>query len=458
MQRLALTTCLLLFVAMASPADAKVSAEQAKRLQADLTPLGAERAGNDSGSIPEWTGGLTTPPPGYQGWQGPRINPFADDKPEFVITHENLDQYKANLSAGQIALFGQFDDYKMPVYKTRRSLAKPQHVYDAVYANATRAELVADGEGLTGATIGVPFPIPKSGREVIWNHKVRYRGISVRRWNNQFAVTSSGTFTPVRLREDVTFVYSYPGITPQRIKDANVLLYFLQIVQSPARLAGQILLVHETANQVEETRRAWLYNPGQRRVRRAPNVGYDNPGTGTDGLRTNDQTDMYNGAMDRYTWKLVGKKELYIPYNSYQLNQQKYSYDDVLQARHINQDLTRYELHRVWVVESYLRDGTSHIYKRRTFHVDEDSWQIAVVDCYDNQDRMWRIQEAHLAQAYDPEQILTTGSAAEIIYDLQNSRYIAQALNNEDEQTHSIEVQNPSNYYNPRSMQRFAFQ
>ena len=64
---------------------------------------------------------------------------------------------------------------------------------------------------------------------------------------------------------------------------------------APARLAGEVLLVQETLDQSIENRRAWVYNPGQRRVRRAPNVAFDNPGTNSDNLRTSDQFDMYNG-------------------------------------------------------------------------------------------------------------------------------------------------------------------
>jgi hypothetical protein len=99
----------------------------------------------------------------------------------------------------------------------------------------------------------------------------------------------------------------------------NKILYFKQAVTAPARLAGGILLVHESMNQVKQPRDAWLYNPGQRRVRRAPQVAYDNPGHRADNMRTSDQLDMFNGAPDRYDWKLVGKREIYVPYNAYKL-------------------------------------------------------------------------------------------------------------------------------------------
>jgi len=243
-------------------------------------------------------------------------------------------------------------------------------------------------------------------------------------------VTTAGSYNQVKIREDVMFPYMRKGATPDSIN--NVIIYFLQIVTAPARLAGTITLVHETMDQIKEPRRAWQYNPGQRRLRRAPNVGYDNPGTAADGLRTNDQTNTYNGAMDRYTWKIVGKREMYVPYNSYVLHSDKYKYSDIVKKGHINQDLPRYELHRVWVVDSVTKPGTTHIYKRRTFYLDEDSWAILLVDIYDRRDQLWRWQEAFLAQAYDPKVVLALAPIGETIYDLQSNRYLAQAFNNED--------------------------
>src|SRR5690606_9217560 len=162
-----------------------------------------------------------------------------------------------------------------------------------------------------------------------------------------------------------------------------------------ARLAGNVLLVHETIDQVSEPRRAWIYNSGQRRVRRAPQVAYDGPGTAADGLRTADNYDLYNGSPDRYNWSFKGKKELYIGYNSYKLDEKGLPYDDIIKPGHINQDLTRYELHRVYEVEATLREGTRHIYAKRVFYFDEDSWMASVIDHYDGRGNLWRVAEAH---------------------------------------------------------------
>ena len=439
----------LLFVAL--PAVAKVAPEEAAKLKTTLTPMGGERAANKDGSVPAWDGGLAKAPPCFKGKGTRHCDPVPQDKPLFTNSSANLAQYKDKLSAGQLAMFAKFPStYKMPVYQTRRTAAYPQAVYDATYKNALNAELGGGGEALVNAILGTPFPIPKTGVEPVWNHKVRFRGESGRRWNNQAAVTTSGDYNLVTLREDVAFPYAQAGMTPDKLD--NVISYVLQVVTQPPRLAGTITLVHETMDQVKEPRRAWQYNPGQRRLRRAPNVAYDNPGTGADGLRTNDQTDTFNGATDRYTWKIVGKKEMYIPYNAYKIHSDQYKYSDIIQKGHINQDLTRYELHRVWIVEGEVKPTTTHIYAKRRFYHDEDTWQIALVDIYDRRGAIWRWQEAHTVQNYDPP--LGNGPVLETIYDLQNNRYLAQAMNNEDPETK--EVPFPPSYYDPSNVQKQA--
>jgi hypothetical protein len=313
------------------------------------------------------------------------------------------------------------------VYVSRRTANAPDFIYAATAKNALSADLANEGESLVGAITGIPFPIPKSGVEAMWNHKLRYRGESLRRYNTQLAVQANGAFQPFKLREDVRFQYNFDGITPESLN--NTLLYFLQFATAPERQVGNVTLVHETMDQVKEPRRAWLYNPGQRRIRRAPNVAYDNPGTGSDGLRTNDQLDMFNGATDRYTWKLVGKKEMIVPYNAQKLSDSRNKYSDIAKAKHMNQDLTRYELHRVWVVESELKPTTSHIYKRRTFYVDEDSWTILAADCYDKRDQLWKVQEYHQVSIPWHKRV---GPAGATVYDLQSNRYLVQELSNEE--------------------------
>ena len=426
---------------------AAVSADQAERLGQDLTPLGAERAGNAAGTIPAWTGGITQPPAGYTpGMHHP--DPFAGDQPLHVVTAGNADQYKDRLTAGHLAMFQTYADYKLPVYTSRRSASVPAYVYEATKANATRANLVRDGAGVDGGIIGIPFPIPQNAQEVIWNHLLRFRGLSAVRHIAQAAPTRNGIYTPVDFEEEFYFNYTAPGMTTEKL--GNIVFYFKQEVTGPARLAGYILLVQETLDQLKEPRHAWTYNTGQRRVRRAPNVAYDNPGTASDNMRTSDQLDMFNGAIDRYNWNLVGKKEMIVPYNSYKLHSDRVKHADILTPLHINQDLTRYELHRVWVLEATLKQGTSHVYARRTFYIDEDSWQALVIDQYDSRGKMWRVSEAHCINYYD---VPTFWGTLEVHTDLSQGRYLAFGLDNE-KPMYDFSIKNSPADFTPDSLRR----
>jgi hypothetical protein len=436
----------------ASAAWAAVSAQEAARLGADLTPLGGEKAANADGTIPAWTGGLKSAtdagfPNYHPGDHHP--DPYASDKPLFTITAANLGQYAAKLSEGHKALFKKYADYKMVVYPTHRSGAAPERVYEATKRNATSAKLVPDGNGISGAIAGIPFPIPQSGVEVFWNHVTRYRGVAAALSVGQAPLTAGGDYTLVNFKEEFYFLFYEPGMTEAGLN--NILLFFSQETTGPARLAGEVLLVQETLDQAREARRAWVYNPGQRRVRRAPNVAFDNPGTNSDNLRTADQFDMLNGSPQRYDWKLIGKKEIYVPYNAYRLQDGKLKYRELLHPNHINQDLARYELHRVWVVDATLKPGVSHLYSRRTLYVDEDSWQILAVDCYDARGQLYRVQEGHAMNYYE---LPTLWTDLELVMDLSNGRYLALGLQSEEPKSYDFSIKRTPADYQPSVLER----
>ncbi|MFK5927260.1 MAG: DUF1329 domain-containing protein [Desulfuromusa sp.] len=438
---------LLLVAGLAGQSFAAISAADAARLGNDLTPVGAEKAGNSDGTIPAWDGGITAPPAGYEkGMHHP--DPYAADKIQVTITAANMEQYKDKLTVGHQMLLKTYDSFKMNIYPTHRSAASPQRIYDMTKQVSQTAELINNGDGVTGTVNGIPFPIPKSGIEVLWNHMLRYRGDAVARKIAQAPTTRGGSYTLVKFEDEMSLIYSHAGMTEEKLD--NRILLFRQEVKAPARLAGNVLLVHETLNQIKEPRAAWVYNPGQRRVRRAPNVAYDNPGTASDSLRTSDQFDMFNGAPDRYDWKLVGKKEMYIPYNSYLLHSDKLKYKDILTPLHLNPDYLRYELHRVWVIEATLREGSRHLYKKRTFYVDEDSWQIMVADNYDNRDQLWRVSEGHSINYYEVPTFWTT---LEVHYDLQSGRYLALGLDNESEM-YDFDIKRSDKDYSPGALRR----
>ncbi|PKQ39072.1 DUF1329 domain-containing protein [Pseudomonas sp. YY-1] len=408
---------------------AAVSEQEAAKLGNSLTPLGAEMAGNNAGTIPAWTGGLAIDA-GQVDARGFLSDPYAGEQPLFTITAQNLDQYRDQLTPGQLAMFKRYpESYRMPVYPTHRSSAVPERIYEAARRSALNTGLVEGGNGLSNFNDSryYAFPIPQNGLEVVWNHITRYRGGNLKRSIVQASPQTNGAYTLVNFEDEVAFPDNVPDIDPAKAE--NTLLLFKQRVTAPSRLAGNVLLVHDSLDQVREPRMAWIYNAGQRRVRRAPQVAYDGPGTAADGLRTTDNFDMFSGAPDRYDWKLVGKREAFIPYNNFRLASPQVKYSDILKAGHINQDLARYELHRVWEVEATLKSGERNIYAKRRFFVDEDSWQIALSEHYDGRGQLWRVGEALLFQQYDKQ---VPVYALEALYDVIAGRYIAIGMANEE--------------------------
>lgn len=438
---LALACSLVHYTALAA-----VSPEQAKQLGTTLTPSGAEMNGNADGSIPAWTGGLQKDS-GTLSAEGFLSNPFANEQSLFTITAQNAAQYQDKLTPGQQAMLKHYASYQIPVYPSHRSSSLPDAVYQAARVNATKAKLIEGGNGLTDFTTALPFPIPQSALEVLWNHITRYRGGSVRRTHVQATPLASGKFVPVYFKQQFAFPERVKDFDP--IKSGNVLFYYKQLVTAPARLAGDVVLVHETLNQVQEPRMAWIYNAGQRRVRRAPQISYDGPYPASEGQRIADNLDMYNGAPDRYDWKLIGKRELYIPYNSFKLDSPTLKYADIAQPGHLNPAHTRYELHRVWQIEGTLKSGERHIYAKRVFFIDEDSWQIALADHYDARGTLWRTAEGHLTPLYD---VQVPWLGTETLYDLINGRYIVSGMRNEEKDPIEFGFSSLSSEYTPAAL------
>ncbi|KAA0691860.1 DUF1329 domain-containing protein [Halopseudomonas laoshanensis] len=421
--------------------------QEIDKLGAELTPIGAERAGNAAGTIPEWTGGLGSDA-GEVLDNNFQSNPFAGEQPEFVITAQNYQEHREHLTPGQMALFERYPDtYRMPVFQSKRTVGYPDAVYEQVKRTAGQARLVNGGDGIENFAHDVlAFPIPKSGAEVIWNHHTRYR-LNYKRWYMQAMPQTNGSYTLIKMEEEVAYPQFMPDVDASSMP--NTLLFFKQRVNAPSRLAGNVLLVHDTLDQLQEPRMAWVYNAGQRRVRRAPQVAYDGQGSASDGLRTSDNFAMYNGAPDRYDWKLVGKQEVYIPYNAYRMADRKVKYEDVLQAGHINPEHTRFELHRVWQVQGSLKQGQRHVYAQRNFFVDEDSWMISLADHYDGRGTLWRVGEGHIAFNYKRQ---TAGYAIETLYDLLAGRYIALGMYTEEESAPQYDYQPSYNQFTPAAL------
>lgn len=404
---------------MAALSAQAASDAQIAQLGQSLTPVGAEKAANKDGSIPAWTGGDMKAPAGWKPGQ-PRPDPYAAEKPLYAITAANVAQYAAHLSAGQQELLKTIKNYRMDVYPTHRSCGFPEVVYERSKQNAKGAQLAADGAGLAAATAaGFPFPLPANGVEAMWNHKLRYQGAG--RIEPNFTMLSPRKGSSDFLKIGYTARYLAPFQSPEAktLADAGgVEFYFFQETTTPPALAGTLVAGVYYASKLNE---GWQYFPGQRRVRRLSTYAYDAPLIGLEDTYYVDQAWMYNGMLDRYSYKLVGKQELIVPYNSFALKDTKrFSEKTLFGLDHLNPDARRYELHRVWKVEADVRPGQRHAAPHRVFYLDEDTWDILVEDMVDAQGKMQRVAEGSL---YPVWEIGACGSQEFVSYDLPSGRY-----------------------------------
>ncbi|HJV69641.1 DUF1329 domain-containing protein, partial [Ideonella sp.] len=381
--RITLAACMALAFA---PAGAAVSADEAAKLKTELTPFGAEKAGNKDGSIPAWTGGHTTPIAGDKAG-GRRGDPFKDEKPLFSISAKNADQYADKLSDGQKAMLKKYpDSYRIDVYKTHRTAAAPQWVYDNTLKNATRAKL--NGDVVEGAYGGIPFPIAKTGAEVIWNHMLRWRGTSWEFNVDQYQLTADGKAvltTDGRAEQQMPYYFN-DGSAEAFAKSNDFWLIRLVNAGPPIR-AGEAVLGRENLDGSKS--QAWVYLTGQRRVRKLPNPCCDTPTPAAAGVMSFDEIEVWTGRLDRFDWKLVGKQEMFIPYNANRFLQPKTD-AEVITKNHFNPDHMRWELHRVWVVEANLRAGQRHQAPKSRYYCDEDTWICVLGDRWDAQGQLWK--------------------------------------------------------------------
>lgn len=419
---------------LSGSAIAKMAPEEVARLGKDLTPMGATRAGSEDGLIPEWTGSVVGLPAGLK-WAGPGTtypDPWPDEKPLFVITKSNMEEHRARLSPGQIAMFEAYPDtFRMPVYPGHREFAFYQHYYDKVRYNAERAELSDDSEGITGFIGSAAFPVPATGPEVVWLARTNDPFLTTVGEYADIAVFPNGTQSlrrstfiqeaPYANRNNpITSEYEYPNL-------GLIAGYIMTNATEPARDKGLVTAVIEPFDYQKSAREVWRYLPGSRRVRRAPTVGFDTP-DGPGGLKTVDETQGFNGSMERFDWKLLGKQEIYIPYHNYKFDDPNVSYSELLTKFHVNPDYMRYELKRVWVVEGTLRDGFRHIYAKRRLYVDEDTAIASITENYDGHGELWKVVFNNNIYEYHGEAYIRR---VQMYHDLRAGAYIAERLVND---------------------------
>jgi hypothetical protein len=426
--------------------SAAVPAEEARRLKSDLTPFGGERAGNAAGTIPAWEGGYTKPPPGYRSGEA-RPDPFAGEKRLFRIDARNMAKHDDRLTDGIKALLQRFPDYHLDVYPTHRTAAAPDWVYENTSRNATRARTIRDGLGEEGGYGGIPFPIPRDGAEVMWNHLLDWKGEAFAIKYRIYVVAGP---TPVLATENLLefqFPFYYRDGSPERFGGLFTLAKLT--TTAPPFRAGEQILVQEPTDLYREGRRAWQYLVGQRRVRRAPTIAYDNPNFVRSGFGFFDEIYVFNGSLDRYTWKLLGKREMFIPYNTQRFHSGKIA--DVLGPQHLNPDYERWELHRVWVVEATLAPGKRHQIPRRRFYVDEDSWYALLGDGWDARGQLWHVSYALPILVPELPAIVLL---PHVMFDLQRGGYAADSLINETPRKFEVVPRHPDSDFTPEALVR----
>ena len=372
------------------PAAAAVTSDQAAALQGALTPVGAERAGNASGTIPAWTGGLSAPPE-----TRPTIAPdlFPHEAPLLTIHAGNAALYARQLPEGALALFRRFPDYRMHIYPTHRTAALPQSVYDAIARNATRAHAAPGGIalGVAGAAGGVPFPIPASGAEAVWNHLLAFWGAAREDHVSTYVAAGDGSIVQTAgYNETSDFPYYAPGATPNTV--GRYYFKTRRLQDAPPASVGEGYIAWQPLDVAADRFVAWRYLPGEHRARRAPPLSYDTPDPDSSGYEALDDYYLFFGGQDRYVFRIVGKTEMFVPYNNNAIAHR--GARDAMSALHANQETLRYENHRVWIVDGTLAPGAHHVAPHRRLYLDEDTWIAAYAESWDEDGKLWKFGEA----------------------------------------------------------------
>lgn len=414
--------CLLVSALFGSSHVLAATEADAAKLGKELTPAGGEKAANKDGSIPAYVG--AEPPAAGWAYGKKRVDfwKHKGEKALFSIDASNVDKYADKLSPGQVAMVKQVKGYRMDVYPTHRSCGVPDFVAENTKKNVGKTHVASDGWSMKEATVpGYPFPIPSSGIEAMWNSKLRYHGVGVEMPNVITAVSPrKGGTEWIKAFSEQTLYFPWGAKGSNSLAKANGVEYFTYFsYNAPTALAGQSLAITSFLDQASTE--TFYYFPGQRRVRRMPSYAYDSPQIGMENQYTLDEPMVFNGPMDRFDWKLVGKKEMYIAYNAFGIYDFDAKYEDVAKNDFIEPSHRRYELHRVWVVEATVKQGTRHAAPKRTFFLDEDSWNLVAADDYDAQGKIWKVREGYTIPVYETG---TCDSLSMSQYNLAEGRYV----------------------------------
>lgn len=421
-----LTVCAV----VATTSFSKITQQDLKALDGELTPLGAQRAASKDGDVPAWTGKWLGAPPDVTYKPGQRYpDPFANEKPLFVITAQNMAQYADHLTDGQKAMFKRYPDtFKMPVYPSHRDFRYAESVYKDIRTYAPGSTMTSDENGLTNAPPQVPYPIPQTAAQLLWNQRMSSAIGAEQATYDQAVVYADGNIAWGKVRYDI-FSPRNEGTFDVK-SDQNNRTFYRVATELPLSDRGTLVVGFTNWDKAgpDNSSRTWMYNPGTRRVRQAPEFGYDQP-QGPGGFRTVDDDRLFNGPGDRYDWKILGTKEIYVPYDNYKMMDSSVKYSDLLTKGHENPAYMRYEMHRVWILQATLKNGYRHQYAKRVLYMDEDSWITLLADNYDARGTLWRTNIATTVYAFDAKNFYP---GAVFYHDLISGAYLADRLTNQE--------------------------
>ena len=400
-------------------APAQATAD-ASLLKTTLTPFGSVRAGNADGTIPAWTGGYTNLPAGFQ--DGDAIGElFPDEQPILTVDASNVAQHADRLSKGIVQMINQ-SGFSVEVYPSHRTHALPQRIIDRIAANVTEAQPVPQGLrfGFTGAFGGIPFPILDSdpaiaGAQAVWNANCQFKGFAAIAPYKGWSVNSG----QLAIAFDAVYQERFPYYQATSLAGYNGMTYQSHIVYTgPANQVGQALVLYSYTNAALHPQMAWQLLNGEGRVRRAPEIAFDTPSSQTNDIANYDEINGFNGSLERYDWKYLGLKEMYVPYNNNKI------VTTVPQPVHlkyfIDPKVVRFELHRCHVVEAMLHPGERNVDARRMLYLDEDTSTVCLADNWDSNGGLARTWISLVVVRPDIPAVMNIGG---MVHNLQTEDY-----------------------------------
>ncbi|MBD8561850.1 DUF1329 domain-containing protein [Pseudomonas fluorescens] len=395
---------------------AAVTPEEAIKLGGpELTETGAIKSGNADGSIPPYSGEKppTAKAPASAGkfiWG----DPYADEKPLFVIDSKNMDQYASKLSEGQKVLLKRYPTYRIEVFPTHREAVIPDYVAKNTPKCSTTAQLVGDNNGIIGAASCIPFPLPKNGYEAMWNAALAVEAPYEKYDYKGWLVDSSGNLNQVA---GATMYHENDYWNPN-VKEPRYSQRLVNANTYPPAKAGNKDLRWRPMRMDQEEPRAWAYLTGQRRVRLAPEFTYDTVATNFGGMLVFDEINTFDGKMDRFDFSNLAIKEMIVPFHTQKTHFQPA--EKILLKNHPEPSSIRWELRRVLVVDAPRKAGQRHAYKRKVFYIDQDSWRFVLYDSFDDGGSIYRTA---VDLPYTRPETQSVNSTSQVMFDLTKGTY-----------------------------------